>query len=58
MGEMTRVNDLISKIDGFTSGDKAKPEDVKDLANQVRLLAHAAAYFRMPECHKGKDTKV
>ena len=35
MGEMSRVNDLISKIEGFTSGDKAKPEDVKTLANEV-----------------------
>ena len=35
LGEMSRVNDLVTKIDGFTSGDKAKPEDVKELANQV-----------------------
>jgi len=37
LGEMSRVNDLIAKIEGFTSGDKATPEDVKTLANEVKI---------------------
>jgi hypothetical protein len=37
MGEMSRVNDLTDKINALTSGDKAKPEDVKELANQVHF---------------------
>jgi hypothetical protein len=36
LGEMSRVNDLIAKIEGFTSGDKATPDDVKTLANEVK----------------------
>jgi hypothetical protein len=36
LGEMSRVSDLIAKIEGFTSGDKATPDDVKTLANEVK----------------------
>jgi hypothetical protein len=45
---MDRVNVLVGKIEGFTSGDKAKPEDVKTLANQVKgyLCTNCVAWCR------------
>ena len=37
MRELEEVSSLTSKIEEFTSNDQAKPEDVKELAEQVRM---------------------
>jgi hypothetical protein len=38
MGETSRVNDLVKKIDDFSTGEKSKPEDVKKLAAEVSIF--------------------
>ena len=37
MRELEEGSSLTSKIEEFTSNDQAKPEDVKELAEQVRM---------------------
>ncbi len=49
LGEMSRVSDLIAKIEGFTSGDKATPEDVKILANEVKKVKQNSCFSKMNE---------
>ena len=37
IGEMERVDGLVKNIDDFTGEDKATPEDVQALADQVKV---------------------
>lgn len=45
MGEMSRVDSLVERISNFTVTDKASPDDVIDVAEEVRRLKSRVAFY-------------